>query len=59
MMRAVVVLYCASFREVPRRITRADDTEATGRVRLAVHGYNTRDDIQRALTAIGEALNEP
>lgn len=27
-----------------------------GRVRLAVHGYNTRQDIQRALTAIGDAL---
>jgi selenocysteine lyase/cysteine desulfurase len=28
-----------------------------GRVRLAVHGYNTREDIQRALKAIGEALS--
>jgi cysteine desulfurase/selenocysteine lyase len=28
-----------------------------GRVRLAVHGYNTRDDIHRALTVIASALN--
>jgi selenocysteine lyase/cysteine desulfurase len=28
-----------------------------GRVRLAVHGYNTPDDIHRALTVIASALN--
>lgn len=28
-----------------------------GRVRLAIHGYNTREDVQRALDTIGSALN--